>query len=159
MAARKGKNKNHGPEFRAEAVAEALAGDPATVAKQRCISTRTLRRWVQQSKTSADMAASVQRKKSLIELDWAETAKAAMREMLRLMVETIRKAAIEDGPVPGGRIHEMAGAVKVVGELGIAKEMFGGRPAEDGRKVRAPAAPAGQAGDGEDIEAEGVTLN
>jgi hypothetical protein len=105
------------------------------------------------------MAASVQRKKSLIELDWAEKAKAAIGEMLEITVGQMRRAANEDGPVPPGRIHEMAGAIKVVGELGIAKEMFGGRSAENNRQVPAIGANPEQAGSGEDFEAGGVTLN
>jgi len=146
MARVKKHQPKRGPEFRAQVVAEAKASTIDDAARRHNVSRRSVQRWMKDARDDAEMAHVVARKTELIEQDWADTAKAAMRDLLGSLVETVKKAQAEDGPVPPGRIHEMAGAVKVVGELGVAKEMFGsaagatpavvvtdGRPTEDDR--------------------------
>ena len=151
----KKKRTIHNDQFRAEAVAEALASTTPAAAKARGVSERTLRRWIAESKTDSNMAADVRRKSELIERDWAEDAKRAMRTMLEGLETLVARAVDETrtGGVPEGRIHEVAGALKIVGELGVVKEMFGGRHTADDR---APAAFGEDAGRG---AAEGADVS
>ena len=118
--------KEHGPQFRAAAVAEALAGNALDVARSRRISDRTLRRWIVESKTSPQMARDVQRKSAAIEADWAEDAKRVARKILGALETLIEQAVAEchGGPIPDKRIYEIAGALKIVGELGITKQVM-----------------------------------
>lgn len=132
--ARAKRSTQHGPEFRAQVVAEAKASTIDQAAKRNGVSRRSVFRWLKEASGDTEMARTVTRKTQLIERDWAETAKAAMRDLLGELVRVVKKAGGENGAVPDGRIHEIAGAVKIVGELGVAKEMFGrGRPNENDR--------------------------
>jgi transposase-like protein len=118
--------KEHGPQFRAAAVAEALAGNSLDVARSRGVSDRTLRRWIVESKTSPEMAEDVQRKSAAIEADWAEDAKRVARKILGALETLIEQAVAEckGGAIPDKRIYEVAGALKIVGELGITKQVM-----------------------------------
>lgn len=124
MARPKTKPKRKGPEWRAMVVAEALAGSTREVAKARGVAVRTLTRWIAATRDGGPLAARVQRKSLAIEADWAEDAKRAARHILAALETLIDRALAEEGPVAEKRIHEVAGALKIVGELGIAKQAF-----------------------------------
>ncbi len=94
----------------------------------------------------ADFAAACRKERDALQAEkerrrheWADLSVSSLRSLLEALEEAgrVSKNAFTGGTIEKGRIRELAGAVKIVGELNLGKLIIGGRPTA----ARAPGAP------------------
>lgn len=164
MAARRAPPKKLGgvrgrktnPERRAQIVAEALLGQPATIAKQYGISERTLQRWIKGAQADPALSAIVQKNKRAIHEDWAIASVGTLRRGLAAL-DTLFDSVLESAKkgYQKGMIHEVAGAVHLVGNLKVTRDALGSdgdEPAPDDSEGQDPPEDEGEAPGGAEGE-------
>jgi len=129
-------------ERAAQILAECVGAKPSAVAARYGITVQTLRNYRERASTDAAFAALVEKKRVLIETQWAEEAVKFLRSGLRKLDELVGKAELSPGV-----IREIAGAVKVVGELQIVRSALGQHTGGNRQGSTPPAAPGGADGD------------
>ncbi|HEX7464374.1 MAG TPA: hypothetical protein VF382_05730, partial [Actinomycetota bacterium] len=125
-------------------------------AKQHGISIRTLQAYRARLRIDPELTELFAAKKRLLEEDWRSEAvktirhgMGTLRRLFTLADKEAEKTARDGSPFPVGRIREVAGAVHLVGNLGIAKDALTGddEPSADDRL--GPGPPEGESsGDG-----------
>lgn len=128
-------------------LAECVGNKPSVVAARYGVSTETIRNYRKRAEADVGFAELVAKKRALIETQWAAEAISFLRAGLQKLEELVGKAT----PSPGV-IREVAGAIKVVGELQIVRSALGQQP---GGNREAPA-PAADDRDGAGDEPSGV---
>lgn len=126
-------------------VTAAYKGDEAA-AKQYAISERTVSNYRKKLDTDATLAKLFARKKSLAEKDWAQGLSDAIREG----IEFLKRAAKEGNCQDPDMVHSIAGGLKILSEVGMAKQILDARFSEDDSKTRSHAEPVGSEEEGED---------
>lgn len=111
----------------AEILVEATSCKDEEAAKRGGISVRTLRNYRARLACDPVLAALFRHKKSLVERDWADAAIKTLRSSLAVLNELVEASRPQPGEKPAaGTIREVAGAIHIVGNLGIAREALTG---------------------------------
>jgi len=97
-------------------LAEAALGSDGQTAKRHGICRKTLCNWRKRLGTDEEFASEFSRKKALLEVNWGDEAVKALGRMIRKLDDLVQQAGPE-------KIHEVAGAVKIVGELEVVRGM------------------------------------
>lgn len=97
-------------------------GDKTTAAKYG-ISTRTIRNYRKRLNEDTQFSASFQEKKERMEREWAHEMPAA----IRASIEFLRKAANDAKTDDPDAIHAVAGALKILSEVALTKEIIDAR--------------------------------
>lgn len=116
-------------------LAEMPFNDDATLSQRYKISIRTLERYRSRLRTDEKLAAFVAAKKAALEREWANELAPAIREAIRFL----QRAAREAHPGDPNAIHAVAGALKILSEVSMTKEVIGARLAGTDRTQRAEA--------------------
>lgn len=98
------------------------------------VSRRTVRNWRARLLTDGELAALFQVKRAVAEKNWAEDAPMALRAALAF----IQRAAQDGLTVSAGTVHAVAGAMKLVADMLLTKQVLDARLVatnrpEDGR--------------------------
>lgn len=111
-------------------VADAKLFGTKAAAEKHGVTDRTVRRWLNESATDPSLSASVTQIGQEVVAGWKAARIRALTTMIddlqsacRMALEKAREA--ESYQEARGAVREIAGAVKIVGELDIASEVFG----------------------------------
>ncbi len=112
------------PAFNYERAARILVeaeyyGD-AEAAKRAGVSTRSIQRWRRRMESDAHLSSFVALKKREFEQDWA----GALAGGILAGIEFLQRAARDANPKDPNAIHAIAGAVKILAEIGITKAVL-----------------------------------
>ena len=111
-------------------------------AKRHSISERTVRRYRAMAAADPDLAREIRERKALVlkqeDLDWATTGRRFLRRSLAKLEELVQQAKAEPGS-----IREVAGAIKIVGELDVVRSALGGEQPDDPEPGEETPAPPG----------------
>ena len=115
--------KARSPQFSIERASEVivdalLLGDDQAAARHN-VATRTVKRYRARMRTDAALAQVVSAKKARVEQDWTDARRRFLRRAIAKLEQLI------DGAKPE-QIREVAGAIKIVGELDVVKGALGG---------------------------------
>lgn len=148
---------NYEPERAAAIVAEAMYVGDKAAAKRWHVSVRTVERYRARVAADATLAALVERKTKALETEWTQEAVAFLRTGLRKLRELAEDCKVD-------QIRDVAGAIKIVGELQVVREALGGeQPGERSRPAKPGQAPtpnpAADAGGGVDGDGKPAVLN
>ena len=105
-------------------------GDKTTAAKYG-ISTRTIRNYRKRLSEDAKFSALFQEKKEHAEQEWAHEMPAA----IRASIDFLRKAANSAKTDDPDAIHAVAGALKILSEVAITKQVIDARLTVSNRKT------------------------
>jgi len=122
-------------ERAATALAEAAFTDDLTASQRHGVSLRTLERYRSRLRTDEKLAAFVAAKKAALEREWASSLAPAIREAIRFL----QRAAREADPGDPNAIYAVAGALKILSEVFMTREVIGARLAGTDRAQRAEA--------------------
>lgn len=122
-------------ERAATVLAETAFTDEATVLQRYRISSMTLSRYRKRMQTDPKLLQFVVTKKAALEREWANELAPAIREAIRFL----QRAAREADPGDPNAIHAVAGALKILSEVSMTKEVIGARLAGADRAQRAEA--------------------
>lgn len=134
-------------ELAATILAESAFADDQTVLRRYEITHRTLQRYRRRMTYDPKLSQIVVRKKQALEREWASELAPAIREAIRFL----RRAASSADPGDPNAIHAVAGALKILSEVSMTREVIGARLAGADRAQRAeagavaPAHPAARA--------------
>ena len=106
-------------------VEAAYYGDPDT-AERWGISERTIQRYRARLDEDDELSSIVARKKTAFETEWANEIPAALRSALRFLM----RAGQEADPKDPEAIHAVAGAFKLMAEIGFTRDVLNARLAE-----------------------------
>ena len=124
----------------ARVLADAVTLGDEVAAKRHGISPRSVQRYRALAKSDDRLTGAVAAKKKAVDDDWRDSAVQFMRTSIAKLEELVAAA----GP---DQIREVAGAIKIVGELNVAKDVLGG---EQPRSDSAGAPHAAHAGRGDE---------
>lgn len=122
-------------ERAATVLAETAFMDEATVLQRYGISSMTLSRYRKRMQSDPNLLQFVIAKKAALEREWANELAPAIREAIRFL----QRAAREADPSDPNAIHAVAGALKILSEVSMTKEVIGARLAGADRTQRAEA--------------------
>lgn len=108
-------------------VEAAYKGDKAATAEWG-LTTRTLRNWRQRLNTDAAFAELFRQKRAAVEKDWAQDAPQAIRAAIAF----IQRAAANGKTTPA-MVHAVAGAMKLLADVTLTKQVLDARLAERNR--------------------------
>ena len=108
------RGKNFNAERAASILAEASLWTDTYAAKRWGVTARSISNWRKLTETDSDFSELFDRKKAAIDKAWGNEARAALRRMLRKLDDLVQEAGPE-------QIREVAGAVKIVGELEVTR--------------------------------------
>lgn len=103
----------------------AIIGVPAA-ARRYEVDERTVFAWRKRLEASPDAQAKIAAKREKLEREWSDVAIRFLRKAVAKLEALVEQATPEN-------IREVAGAIKVVGELGIARDVF---PPANGQQPR-----------------------
>jgi hypothetical protein len=98
------------------------------------LSVRTIDNYRKRINTDKDFAAIFYQKKQEFEKNWADEIPGAIRAGTRFLLKSFQEADYKDASV----IHAVAGAMKILTEIGLAKEIIDVRLGEYNRSNGAP---------------------
>jgi transposase-like protein len=111
-------------------VEAAFLGDKAT-SKKFGISTRTLQRWRKRLNEDGRLSSFVAQRKKELDKAWAEEMPIA----IKASIDFIRRAAQEAAPNDPDAIHSIAGALKILSEVAMTREVLDARLARQNRQA------------------------
>lgn len=120
-------------ERAATVLAEAAFTNDPTASQRHGISLRTLERYRSRLRTDEKLAAFVAAKKVALEREWANELAPAIREAIHFL----QRAAREADPGDPNAIHAVAGALKILSEVSMTREVINARLAGQDRPQRA----------------------
>lgn len=123
-------------ERAATVLAETAFTDEATVLQRYGISSMTLSRYRKRLQTDHKLLEFVSLKKSSLEREWASELAPAIREAIRFLQRAARDADSSDPAA----IHAVAGALKILSETAMTKEVINARLVGQDRPQREEAA-------------------
>lgn len=106
-------------ETAARIIAEAVVGGDKATCSKHGLSERTLQRWRKRLEGDAVLAAHVADKKAIVEADWADALPGAIRECINFIA--VRVPQLDSTPEA---LHAVAGAMKLLTETGLQKQML-----------------------------------
>ncbi len=109
---------------------EALYFGDKEAARHYDLSIRTINNYRTRVNTDEDFAQSFKQKKEEFERNWADEIPAAIRAGTRFLLKSFQEADHKDPIV----IHAVAGAMKILTEIGLAKEIIDVRLGEYSRQ-------------------------
>jgi len=115
-------------------LAEAAYATDKSVAKRNSTTTRSIENWRQRMATDDVLADMYRTKVALLDGDWATAAV----DFLRTGIEKLQQLVDQAQP---DQIHEVAGAIKIVGELQVVRETLRGQHSGATDPDRGSAAP------------------
>lgn len=143
-------------ERAATMVAECIVSTVPEVAKRHGVHQQTVRNYLERAEADPEFAALCAKKRSTVaeelarrEADWLDEAVTCLRGSFRKMNELVAAAKPEKGS-----IRELAGAIKIIGELQVVREAL--RVGKQPGAPRKGSAPTGDAGESRDSEPPGV---
>jgi hypothetical protein len=104
----------------AQILVEALYSGDHETARRFGISIRTLQRYRRRLHTDPELSQIVALKKAAFEREWAEDATQAIREAVRFL----QRAATQADPSDPNAIHAVAGALKILAEVSLTREVL-----------------------------------
>lgn len=119
-------------------LAECACAQASVIAARYDVTTETIRNYRKLAARDAEFASLVAKKTALLESEWKDTAIRFLRTGLRKLEQLVDGATYAPGV-----IREVAGAVKVVGELQIVKAALSGEHAERSGEGQAAEEAAG----------------
>ena len=135
----------YNPERASEVLVDAILLGDGPAATRHNVSLRSIQRYRVRARSDAALAELVASKKAKVEQDWTDARRRFLRRAIAKLEQLI------DGAKPE-QIREVAGAIKIVGELDVVKGALGGN-----QPVAPPADPAppppGSPADGADLDA------
>lgn len=116
----------------------ALVGDQKA-ADNHGICAKTLRRWRERMATDEQMSANVLKNKRRLEADWADKLPAAIRGAIAFL----ERASQESDPSDPESVHSVTGALKILTDVAIAKQIVDARLAPQRREMGVDAEEVG----------------
>jgi len=117
-------------ERMARVIAESMYHGDRVVAERYGISLRTLQRYRRRyADGDPDLAALVAQKKAALEREWASELAPAIREA----IDYLRRAARDADTHDPNAIHAVAGALKILSEVALTREVLSARLAAQDR--------------------------
>ncbi len=117
-------------ERAAQILAEAaVLGDKEAIARHG-VALRTLQRYRRRLSEDEKLARLVAEKKAVLEREWASELAPAIREGIRFLQKAAREADASDPAA----IHAVAGALKILSEIALTKEVLDARLAKHHRE-------------------------
>ncbi len=126
-------------ERAARILAEAACIGDKKAAERNGVSDRSIRNYRLRMETDAELSALFQTKKKLIETEWRQEAITFLRTSIAKLGDMVQAA-------DNTQIREVAGAIKLVGELALMKDVLGGKQPGADREGPAPGTPPGADG-------------
>lgn len=120
-------------ERAATILAEAAFVDEQKILQRYKITQRTLYNYRQRLHHDPKLSEFFVQKKSVLEREWSNELAPAIREAIRFLQQAARKA----DPSDPAAIHAVAGALKILSEVSITKEVIDARLAGQDRPQRA----------------------
>jgi len=104
----------------AQILVEALHNGDSEASRKFGVSIRTLQRYRRRLHTDRELSQIVALKKTAFEQMWLEDATQAIREAIRFL----QRAAVEADPTDPNAIHAVAGALKILAEVSLTREVL-----------------------------------
>ncbi|HEY1956709.1 MAG TPA: hypothetical protein VGH28_13910 [Polyangiaceae bacterium] len=124
----------------ARVLAEAVATGDAAAAKRHGVAERTIRHWRKKLEGDPVLAGLCQEKVAIVEADWAESLPSAIRKCIEFLADATEKC---DARSPEA-VHAIAGAMKLLTDVALARQMLDVRLARQaGQAGAANGAPPG----------------
>jgi hypothetical protein len=123
-------------ERAATVLAEATFADDATVLRRHGLTSRTLQRYRKRLQTDSKLSQLVALKKAALVREWAEELAPAVRDTIRFL----QRAATQADPADPNAIHAVAGALKILSEVLLTREVVNARLAGTDRPQHAEVA-------------------
>jgi len=101
-----------------------LGDKPA--AEKHCVSERSIRNWRKMLDEMPEFSAIFQLKKAKMESDWASELPAAIKSGIQYLQEAAKQARDNNYTDPD-TIHAVAGAVKILSEIGAMQKVLDAR--------------------------------
>lgn len=120
-------------ENAARIIAEAMVLGDKGASEKHGVSTRTIKRWRAALKNDPVLAQHISDKKAIVEADWA----AKLPGALGICVEWIATNVPHLGRTPES-LHAIAGAMKLLAETGLQKQLLDARLARQAGSAGAP---------------------
>ncbi|MCE5419172.1 MAG: hypothetical protein JJ713_00050 [Acidithiobacillus sp.] len=129
-------------DFAATVLVECLYSDDAKIAHRYGITVRTIQNYRARMRKDARLSQIFAAKKAAFEREWASELAPAIREAIKFLQQAARSA----DPGDPEAIHAVAGALKILSEVSMTREVINARLAAQDRPQRAEvgalAAPA-----------------
>lgn len=113
----------------AQILVEAAYYGDAFASERHRISRRTILRWREYAENSPYVTNLIKQKKSAFDKAWADDAISAFREGFKFLNESAKEVSRSDP----GAIHAVAGALKIISEILITREVLDARLAAANR--------------------------
>lgn len=111
-------------------------------AKRWGITDRTIRNYKTRLETDTELSRAFHEKKARVEADWLETSRRFLSRSIAKLEELVHQAGTD-------QIREVAGAIKIVGELDVVRSALGGQQPQrpDPSEAAPPSSGASRNGD------------
>jgi hypothetical protein len=110
-------------ELAATVLVDAIYRGDEAAAQAYGVSTRSIRRWRERLHTDPRLATFVQTKREVAERNWSDSLAGA----IRAGVEFLQRAARELDPANPEAVHAAAGALKILTEIAMTREVLSAR--------------------------------
>jgi hypothetical protein len=107
-------------EQMAQILVEALYGGDREAAKKHGVSVRTIQLYRKRLQTDPELSRFFALKKDAFEGMWLEDSTSAIREAIRFL----QRAATQADPTDPNAIHAVAGALKILAEVSLTREVL-----------------------------------